>query len=257
MRYLILIGPGTLSAYRSEGAYARHYLLTPLDLSQRELTMIEHHIQREIIDRLSRARELRFSELKPDELESNSFMYHLKQLISGGWVEKTDKGYALAAAGLTYADGLSTTNSRPRKQAKILGVLVLKNKKGEYLLAKRKLQPFIDTLLFPGGKQHFGESPEDHVARELKEQFDLVGKPVRRGLIDQRSYTGETLISHIMAYVYELAYDGPPPPESAKFIYTWAKIDKSLQLYPGTYELFDALRSEKSLFFLSLDVSSD
>lgn len=219
--------------------------------------MIEHHIQRDIIHRLSQAQELRFSELKPDDLESNSFMYHLKQLISGGWVEKTDNGYALASKGLTYVDGLSLKSSRPRKQPKILSVIVLKNSKGEYLLAKRKFQPFIGTLLFPGGKQHYGESPEGHVVRELKEQFELVGTPTRRGLVDQRTYAKETLITHVLTHVYELAYDGPVPEESPKFIYEWSKVEGAQDLYPGTYELFRALEHEKSLFFLSLDVNND
>lgn len=219
--------------------------------------MIEHHIQRDIIHRLSQAEELRFSELKPAELESNSFMYHLKQLISGGWVEKTEAGYTLTPKGLMYVDGLSLTNSLPRKQAKILSVIVLKNKKGEYLLARRKFQPFIGTLLFPGGKQHYGESPDDHVVRELKEQFGLSGKPVHRGLIDQRSYAKETLITHVLTHVYELAYDGPAPVESPKFIYEWSGVEGVKDLYPGSYELFQALENEKSLFFLSLDVSQD
>jgi len=219
--------------------------------------MIEHHIQREIINRLSQARELRFSELKPDGLESNSFMYHLKQLISGEWVAKTDAGYMLAPKGLTYVDGLSLTNSRPRKQPKILSVIVLKNKEGEYILARRKYQPFIGTSLFPGGKQHYGESPEDHVVRELQEQFGIIGKPSRRGLVDQRSYKGKDLITHVLTHVYELAYDGPPPPESAKFIYRWSRIEGEEQLYPGSYELFQALENEKNLFFLSLDVNQD
>ena len=219
--------------------------------------MIEHHIQRDIIHRLSQAQELRFSELKPDDLESNSFMYHLKQLISGGWVEKTDNGYALASKGLTYVDGLSLKSSRPRKQPKILSVIVLKNNKGEYLLAKRKFQPFIGTLLLPGGKQHYGESPEDHVTRELQEQFKLTGKPIRRGLVDQRTYSKETLITHVLTHVYELAYNGPVPTESPKFIYQWSKIEGVKDLYPGTYDLYQALEREKSLFFLSLDAQDN
>lgn len=219
--------------------------------------MIEHHIQKDIIHRLSRARELRFSELKPSQLESNAFMYHIKQLISGGYVEKSETGYTLTPSGLTYVDGLSLKSSQPRKQAKILSVIVLRNKRGEYVLARRKYQPFIDTLLFPGGKQHYGESPEAHVERELKEQFDLTGDPVRRGLVDQRTFSKGVLITHVLTHVYELMYDGPPPAESAKFTYEWASVDEVKQLYPGTYELYTALQNKTELFFLSLDVNDD
>lgn len=219
--------------------------------------MIEHHIQKDIITRLSQARELRFSELKPAQLESNSFMYHVKQLITSGFVEKTDTGYTLTPAGLTYVDGLSLKSSRPRKQAKILSVIVLKNKQGQYVLARRKYQPFIDTFLFPGGKQHYGESPEDHVRRELQEQFGLTGTPRRRGLVDQRSYSRGTLITHVLTHVYELVYEGVVPPESPKFVYEWSYVEDAHRLYPGTYELYQALEHEENLFFLSLDVSAD
>ena len=219
--------------------------------------MIEHHIQKDIIDRLSQANELRFSELKPANLESNAFMYHVKQLISNGHVEKTDSGYTLTLAGLTYVDGLSLKSSRPRKQAKILSVIVLKNKRGEYILGRRKYQPFIGTLLFPGGKQHYGESPEDHVVRELEEQFGLSGHPARRGFVDQRTYRKGVLITHVLTHIYTLAYDGPVPDESPKFIYEWSPVKNEGQLYPGTYELFQALEHERGLFFLSLDVNVD
>ncbi len=219
--------------------------------------MIEHHIQKDIINRLSQASELRFSELKPTQLESNSFMYHIKQLITSGYVEKTESGYTLTPTGLTYVDGLSLKSSKPRKQAKILSVIVLKNSKGEYILARRKYQPFIGTLLFPGGKQHYGESPEDHVVRELQEQFGLTGAPVRRGLVDQRTFSKGTLITHVLTHVYEMAYDGSVPVESPKFVYEWSKVKGNDELYPGTYELFQALEHEQGLFFLSLDSSDD
>lgn len=219
--------------------------------------MIEHHIQKDIIKRLSQARELRFSELKPSDLESNSFMYHMKQLITSSYVEKTETGYTLTPSGLTYVDGLSLKSSRPRKQAKILSVIVLKNNHGEYILARRKYQPFIGTLLFPGGKQHYGESPEDHVVRELQEQFNLAGAPVRRGLVDQRTFSKGALITHVLTHVYEMTYNGPVPPESPKFIYEWSQVEGTKQLYPGTHELFQALERESGLFFLSLDASDD
>lgn len=226
-------------------------------MTRQEVEMIEHHIQKDIIERLSMAPELRFSELKPSELESNSFMYHLKQLIVSNYVAKTQTGYTLDKKGLTYVDQLSFVESRPRKQPKILGIVVLRNKKGEYVLAKRKLQPFIGTLLFPGGKQHFGESPEAHIKRELQEQFSVECAPIRRGLVDQRSYIDEVLISHVLGHVYEMVYEGPLPKESSKFVYEWAQVEDHKNLYPGTYELFKALETEKKLFFLSLDVTTD
>ena len=219
--------------------------------------MIEHHIQKDIISRLSKVQEARFSELKPDTLESNAFMYHLKQLIAQGYVEKENSSYRLSPMGLTYVDGLSLTNSSPRKQPKILTVLIIKNSKGQYLLGRRKYQPFIGTLLFPGGKQHYGESPENHVRRELSEQLGISADAKRRGAVDQRTYRGNILITHVFAHVYEITYDGPAPGDSPKFSYEWTVMTTAERLYPGTYELFEALKHHPEHFLLSLDVDAD
>lgn len=219
--------------------------------------MIEHHIQKEILDRLSQASELRFSELKPKELESNAFLYHVNLLIKQEYIEKSDTKYRLSPKGLTYVDGLSLKNSNPRKQPKILCVLVLRNKNGDYLLARRKYQPFIGTLLFPGGKQHYGESPEAHVSRELKEQFGLAGEPVRRGVVDQRTYLTGRLITHVLALVYCLDFDGSAPADTKKFHYQWVNLKDATELYPGTVELYQQLQQHSDSFFLSLDVNAD
>lgn len=219
--------------------------------------MIEHHIQKEIISRLSRAVSLRFSELRPKDVESNLFIYHLKHLIAQKYVLKTDDGYCLDVLGMTYVDGLSFAKTKPRKQPKILSILSIKNNEGQYLLAKRKLQPFIGTYLFPGGKQHFGESAETHIAREVTEQFDVSASVMRRGMIDQRNYIDGRVVTHILGHVYQVEYSGNPPAESNKFVYEWKHLEDKADLYPGTYQLFTKLENEKGLFFLSLDVETN
>lgn len=219
--------------------------------------MIEHHIQKDILLRLSKAPSLRFSELKPDDMESNLFMYHLKQLITGGYVmQDDDKLYALTAAGLGYVDTLTLTTGKPRKQSKLISILALKNANGEYLLAKRLLQPSINTWMIPSGKQHFGESPEKHVAREAEEQFGTDLELKRRGLFDIRITHDDTLVSHLTAHVYSGDYDGSAPEQSKKFEYKWL-VPQEQPLTPGTLELIEKLENETNLFFLSLDVRAD
>jgi ADP-ribose pyrophosphatase YjhB (NUDIX family) len=218
--------------------------------------MIEHHIQKDILLRLSKAAELRFSELKPDDLESNAFIYHLKQLQAQKLVDKTDNGYRLSDDGLAYIDGFSFNTLKLRKQPKVVSILAIRGLGSTWLVAKRKYQPYIDQYMLPSGKQHLGEDPADHAARELSEKLHMDVPLTRRGMADIRIYRHDKLITHVLAHIYEgQANDTVLPPETHQFSFDWAaKEGGDSKLLAGTHEIMDRLESEEGLFFLSLDV---
>ncbi len=140
-------------------------------------------------------------------------MYHLKQLQSQKLVDKNEMGYALSDEGLSYIDGFSFHTLQPRKQPKIISILVIKSPNDELLLARRKYQPYINQHMFVSGKQHMGEGPEEHARRELHEKLHMDIPLVRRGLSDIRIYHGEKIITHVTAHIYEgrsLSHDLPP-----------------------------------------------
>lgn len=209
--------------------------------------MIEHHIQREILDRLTHAASLRFSALKPDGMESNIFMYHLKQLMKDGYVEKIDSAYRLAAKGLSYVDGLSTENKRPRPQPKLIAIIALHDAAGRWLLAERKIQPYIGMRMFPSGKQHRGETSAEHAVRELTEKTGLADIPlILRGLADVQITDAEgTLLTHAVAHVYEgEAASAVSVPASDRFRYVWHDfVTDTATLMPGTREIYEQLRA--------------
>lgn len=216
--------------------------------------MVEHHIQRDILMRLMKAKSLRFSELKPEGMESNSFMYHLKQLMSDGYVvQSADKSYALSPAGLSYSDSLSLENSLPRKQPKVICMIALKNKQGEYLLAQRLMQPMIGSWMFPNGKQHFEESPEEHVVRESLQQFGTTLELSHRGVADIRVSREGTLVTHVVGHVYSGGYDGAAPADNQKFHFEWRDAQSIAELMPSMRELVRALENDDKPFLLSLD----
>ncbi len=221
--------------------------------------MIEHHIQKDILLRLSKASSLRFSELKPTDMESNLFMYHLKQLQSQKLVEKNDDGYALSDDGLSYIDGFSFHTLKPRKQPKIISILVIKNPDGKLLLARRRYQPYIQKYMFVSGKQHLGEGPEEHAHRELHDKLHIDVPLVRRGLSDIRIYHGETIITHVTAHIYEgMSVSNELPPNTHQFDFEWVSAnDTSKSLLAGTREIIESLQTHKELFFLSLDVQDN
>lgn len=217
--------------------------------------MIEHYIQKDIVDKLSRSSRLRFSQLKPGGMESNLFMYHLKQLIKAGYVSKVTGGYELGLMGLTYVDTLSLLDRRPRKQPKVISILALRNSWGEWLLGRRRLQPYINTLAFPSGKQHFGETPEVHARRELLEKTGL-SVPLRHvGMADLRIHKDDQILTHVLGHIYSGVIDHDTPlSETAQYTYEWHK-HIPLDAMPGTSELVKAILENKEthVFLLSED----
>ena len=220
-------------------------------------TVVEHTVQRDILERLTHVKTLRFSELKPAGMENNAFMYHLKQLLVMGYVsQQPDKSYLLTPRGLSYVDTLTFVNKKPRKQPKIIGVITLKDSEGRYLLAKRLVQPTIDTWMIPSGKRHFGESPDTHAIRQTREWIDADITLARRGFLDVRIQHGDELVSHLTGHVYSGVYDGELPDDTEKFHFEWHAPASELHFTPGTCELLQALgRGEE--FFLSFDVNAD
>lgn len=221
--------------------------------------MIEHHIQKDILLRLSKAPSLRFSELKPDTIESNSFMYHLRQLQAQKLVEKTDARYQLSDEGLAYIDGFSFHTLKPRKQPKIISILAIRNERGKWLMARRRYQPYIDQYMFVSGKQHLGEGPEAHARRELTEKLQMDIPLTRRGLSDIRIYHATKIITHVTAHIYEgISVSDTLPPDTHQFEYAWISPgDTNTKLLAGTHEIIEKLTHETELFFLSLDVQDD
>jgi 8-oxo-dGTP pyrophosphatase MutT (NUDIX family) len=140
-----------------------------------------HRLQQHILSQLIRNPNRRYADLKPAEVEGNLFMYHMKSLMKAGYVEKADSVYRLTPEGLRYADGLSLETFAPRKQPRIVTLLVCRNETGQYLLLKRNRQPLLGKTGFPYGKIHLGETIAQAAARELHEKAGLSATLVHRG----------------------------------------------------------------------------
>lgn len=213
-----------------------------------------HPIQREILYRLITNPCLPFSKLKPEEIEGNLFMYHLKQLITSELVQKRADGkYELTAEGLVFADRLSLSSFKPRIQPKIITLIVCQNKKREYLLYKRKRQPFIGLCGFAYGKIHLGEKVAQAAERELKEKTGLSAKLAHRGDVYLTTTSGGNVIASIFCHVF---VGGNPTGQLVKDSEIgecfWAKpeILGSEKFMPGFEEILFLVKKRLShLFF--------
>lgn len=218
--------------------------------------MIEHHIQRTILQALS-VHAQRFTELKPDGMDNGAFVYHLRQLEAAGYVQKVADRYELSSTGLAYVNSLSSVTKRPRQQPKLVAIIMMRHG-DNLLLAYRKQAPSRHTWMLPSGKQHFGETPEAHIQRELS-QLGIAASPRFRGVADIRIQESGDIVTHLSARLYDAVYTGDVPAETDRFRYEWLSLDGvgSVTLTPGTQAICDALRSTRGFVSLSLDAVGD
>ena len=135
--------------------------------------MPEHHIQHKIISALVESQGLRFAQLRPEGIETNSFSYHLQQLIKDKLVEKSEDGiYRLTPqgklAGIHASEGL---RSRPVQAHSI--ILVAVRDGSRWLLRKRLVQPLYGKIGFIHGEPVAGQSAAEAAAEILGRRTGL------------------------------------------------------------------------------------
>jgi len=145
---------------------------------------------------------LRYASLKPPDVEGNLFVYHLKKLMGDSLVKKRGTRYALTPEGSHYIERLSLITAEPRIQPKIVTMIACQNREGEWLVYKRKHQPFLGLIGFPYGKVHLGEEIREAAVREFKEKTGLSSPLVHRGDLYSTVYEGNGLLSQIFCHVF-------------------------------------------------------
>lgn len=137
---------------------------------------IEHHIQRHIVHTLFSHKTASYAELRPPNIDSNQFAYHLKQLISQKYVQKLAVGkYGLTTKGLQYSDRYSAELNHTRQQPKIITLLSIHDYDSEEMpLWKRPHQPYLHYFSHPTGKIHMGETLTHAIEREMQYRLGFV-----------------------------------------------------------------------------------
>lgn len=157
-----------------------------------------HHIQKTVLDKLSTVESLRYGQIKPAELDGNTFGYHLKQLISESFVTKSTAGdYALTAKGRDY---IVHRYEDPTKSAHTIFLLIIR-RGDSYLVRRRKVQPFLGKIGFIHGEPEPGVSVTETARKRLynKTGIDIPLTVVGSALITQ--YLGEELHSYSHAII--------------------------------------------------------
>ena len=134
-----------------------------------------HVIQLMIIKELIFSNALSFSDMRVKDIPNNQLDYHVKELITLGYVEKVGDKYALTKEGKTFSGYVDTDKSVTKRQAKIT-VWTVPLRGDEVLIYTRLKHPFFGCQGFGGGKLDYGEKITDGALRELKEETNLEGK---------------------------------------------------------------------------------
>jgi len=174
-----------------------------------DVTTVNHHIQKHIIDVLMYTEVARFKELRPPKTDTNLFSYHLKALMKLGMVNKTEAGYTLSAMGLSYVDRVSTEKRVIRMQPKIISMLLIQNSEGDVLLQRRNKQPYINAWTLPYGKIHIDDATLKQAAqREVKEKLGIDDQELRHiGSCYIRVRVGEEILSTTTANIFAFNRD--------------------------------------------------
>ncbi len=211
-----------------------------------------HMIQKHILKCLTTNRSMRFGDLKPRTIEGNQFTYHIKKLVSKGFI-KSDKGsYSLTSRGRALVDRMSFETFKERTQPKIVTLLVLQDDKGEYLLYRRKRNPFLKKIGFPYGKIHLEERVKEAAERELYEKTGLTSSFTHRGDVYLTVHDETELITHMLCHVFvgtkpqgELISDTT----IGECFWGTLKTFNQQDLIPGTIHIQKLIEKRKTFFF--------
>ena len=135
-----------------------------------------------------------------------------------------------------------------KKRPKVgIGVLVLKD--GKVLLAKRKGAHGRGEWAFPGGHLEFGESFEECVIRECREEAGIEIKNIKFVRISNlKKYTGKHYVDIGMLAQWKSGEPRVLEPRRSES-WGWYDLDNLPEpLFEVEYHTFEALKSGKNFF---------
>lgn len=139
-----------------------------------------HPIQKKILFDLLFSSSLRYTDVKPLDMDPSQFLFHLKQLRLQEFVEKNAEGsYILTNKGKEFANRIDVASLEFVPQSKVTTVMccVRKNpltSEKEFLLYKRLKNPYFGCYGFPTQKVLFGQNITETVELGLKDETSLL-----------------------------------------------------------------------------------
>ncbi len=221
-----------------------------------------HYIQKNILRQLMHNDELRYSQLKPEDMAGNLFMYHLKPLIRDGMIVKNEAGhYELTADGKLHLDHLSLKTMQPRLQARIVLFFAAQNDQGEWLLVRKSKHPLYNKIGHIHGNQLMGESLLEAAKNVFEDRSGFKADIVHRGdgyatYLENNEMTSNVMFHFFMAKNLK----GKLRPKHSNGENIWMSeqaIQSSPDILPTVKDLlkWHAKTPENERFFVELNYS--
>jgi hypothetical protein len=215
-----------------------------------------HYIQSYILDKLASSRMLRNKDMRPPQVESNLYQYHLLQLQKLKFIKKIDGGYTLSKNGLAYADMFSNQLKKQRPQPKIVNVLFVTNDKRQLLLRHKQRQPFIETYGLVVGKIHQNEDIRTAALREFKEKVSSEDKPSELSYFGTAHITikqNGCTISEYIGLMQSVKVDRVVVDNENSAFYSFGAI-KTMNLMPSVIELIGAYKNHEIFLEKTIEI---
>lgn len=157
-----------------------------------------HKVQIAILYNLRHAQSARFSALMRNSgLESDTFKFHLRKLVSLKYVSKLVTGqYTLTPRGKEFANNLDESSFVIQKQPKLSVLLVVTRLAADgqtlYLFQKRMRNPYYGFWGNIGGPVLWNEEFETTAERELKKQTGLTASFSVKSFYRKKDYDMKT-----------------------------------------------------------------
>lgn len=211
-----------------------------------------HWIQKHILRELILRGQARYTDLKPERVEGNLFLYHLHNLIKEKFVEKAGKEYRLSDEGLRFANFYSYDSDDIRLQPKILNAIVCYDGH-KVLVHQRGREPFKGKISLVNGKFHFGEaSVLDSAKRELKEKTGLEAIAIERaGDTYLRYENKDGCYNHLLSHNFRCTKWNGELRETGHSKLLWLtleEVEKNPHTLPGTVEILRLMSKNKYFF---------
>ena len=214
-----------------------------------------HMYQKNILDNLRQAHSMRYSELRPAEVESSHFKYHLNQLIKDGFVEQKSRGvYALTVSGKSMVDRLSNDKVNPIATPKVITYTLLYDDTYYYLQRKQK-EPYAGLVNMIGGKVHVGETTLNAAKREVHEKTTYRPNNLKlQTIAEVRISQNSELLSHAIAYVYSADVTGDAVLLQDCIKFPASKVADCQDIAPDFLSIIGGLNSMNTVSAISIDI---
>ncbi len=213
-----------------------------------KLTTVLNVTQKYILSQLKTQKYLRFKDMKPPGVSSNTLSYHLNALQKGGWIVKSGAGYTLGLSGLAFIVRDTSTDDI-RMQPNVVVSLVVQDGYGKILLHKKTNQPYIGRWELPTAYMTVADSSVVEAGRWASKSLVHFVPPVLRHVGDcyVRLHHGKLALSATLMHIVRFDIDSYDPPEG----YEWcAPLDiGGLPVAPGLQAVTERTLFNDDFFF--------